>query len=313
MVQAGHEIEGRAINRHAPDASISPLEFFMLNGWPVFRLKTQLRMARGLFGMAGRLFYPGLEYDYGAGCDISQDKFANGRLLEEYLMKRFPSLSPPPANEMSEVFLGFAGRCDQNQVTGSRRNSKQVRFADDLPLDFANRHSVDPKRLVVLTPYTWNLQGINHKLRQPKYELLKKGGIPDAQTIDSYQGREGDLIFYLLVVDKKTGPGFTKDQRRLCVALTRQVSGLVIIGDLELCGALGDDKSSQPAKGKGKGKGKVKGIRVGKKADGSIRYSASGNKVRSMLEDMMARGRAVPAVEEEEEGKGKEEGKGEGK
>lgn len=49
--------EGNVLNRFAADGGVSPLAFFVATGIPVYRLKTQLRMADGIFDMISKIIY----------------------------------------------------------------------------------------------------------------------------------------------------------------------------------------------------------------------------------------------------------------
>ncbi|KAF6835694.1 hypothetical protein CPLU01_04164 [Colletotrichum plurivorum] len=56
-------------------------------------------------------------------------------------------------------------------------------------------------------------------------------------TVDSYQGQEADIVV-MGTRARNPGPGFTRDPRRLCVLLTRQRCGLVIVGDIDVVGPM---------------------------------------------------------------------------
>lgn len=76
-------------------------------------------------------------------------------------------------------------------------------------------------------------------------------GMPPAATIDCFQGQEADIVIVVMGTRAiNPGPGFTKDPHRLCVLLTRQRCGLVIVGDIDVTGPMEKKK-----KGKGEGEG----------------------------------------------------------
>jgi superfamily I DNA and/or RNA helicase len=54
--------------------------------------------------------------------------------------------------------------------------------------------------------------------------------------VDSWQGRENDIVILIMVANRGSGRGFTADKRRLNVALTRHRCGLVIFGDINIIG-----------------------------------------------------------------------------
>lgn len=68
-----------------------------------------------------------------------------------------------------------------------------------------------------------------------------------ASTIDSIQGQEGDMVAVIAATTKAVGPGFTADDRRLNVMMSRHKSALVVFGDLHVAGPL--EKTKPLAKG----------------------------------------------------------------
>jgi len=53
----------------------------------------------------------------------------------------------------------------------------------------------------------------------------------DAATVDSFQGKERDIVIFSCV--RTRGTGFLSDERRLNVAVTRAKKGLVMVGHSE--------------------------------------------------------------------------------
>ena len=62
-------------------------------------------------------------------------------------------------------------------------------------------------------------------------QLLSYGSDIEVHTIDSFQGREADIV--LLSTVRTTECGFWLDSRRLCVALTRARHALHIIASCD--------------------------------------------------------------------------------
>lgn len=92
------------------------------------------------------------------------------------------------------------------------------------------------KRVGVITPYRSQVRLFSKILAErPKNERF----FIELNTVDSYQGREKDIIVYSCVRSSSNDEGksesaligFLKDMRRLNVALTRAKYGLIIIGN----------------------------------------------------------------------------------
>ena len=65
-----------------------------------------------------------------------------------------------------------------------------------------------------------------------QYEARFKNITIEINTVDAFQGREADIVFYSVVRSNEYGNvGFLKDTRRLNVAFSRARELLVVIGD----------------------------------------------------------------------------------
>ncbi|KAF7547026.1 hypothetical protein G7Z17_g7999 [Cylindrodendrum hubeiense] len=263
---------GNFLNRLGEDGRISPLTWFEGTGWPIYRLRTQLRMARGLFDLSHSEVYGDIPFTYGPGCDITLPAHSLGRRLESFIQVKYPDcVTPPAAGTLAPIFFHCEGSyCRVNSTTGSRNNVGQTKAALGFLNDFvksAELTEAEVAKIVVITPYKANAELVTGIRKDPEYAALNP--MPPATTADSFQGHEGDITVIIMVANQAVGPGFTTDERRLNVMLSRQKSGLVIFGDINVAGKLDDGKGE----GKGKGKDEVKG-----KGKGKGKWKAKGAK-----------------------------------
>ncbi|KAL7892380.1 P-loop containing nucleoside triphosphate hydrolase protein [Trichoderma sp. SZMC 28014] len=234
--------DGNHLNRFGGDARISALEFFRASGWPVFRLRTQLRMANGLFDTCHREVYSDLPFSYGPGSVLSNHVV--GRALERYLTAMH-NLRPSPPGSLREVFFHCHGTtCIVDEVTRSKRNPDQVENALDFLCGLVTQcPDIGASNIAIISPYKANVKYVESRRREPRYADLD--GMQPAATVDSFQGREADIVVVIMGTTEKVGPGFTTDKRRLNVMLSRQRSGLVIFGDINVLGSLEDSGKSK--------------------------------------------------------------------
>ncbi|KAF7554912.1 hypothetical protein G7Z17_g2536 [Cylindrodendrum hubeiense] len=249
------DILGNYLNRLPQDGKISPLEFFQAGGVPVYRLRTQLRMAEGLFDAVSAEIYPEVPFKYAPSCQVSLPQFAIGRALESYILAKYADVKPSPTGKLSPIFIHCEGyRVIVNEMTGSKKSHDQVRIALDVAVDFAETKSVDPANFVIISPYTANVELIEKMRRRPAYSALLP--MPPASTVDGFQGKEGDIVILVMgTAYPRPGPGFTSEQQRLNVMVTRQRAGLLIVGDINVTGELGTSK------GKGKADKEIKTVK----------------------------------------------------
>lgn len=70
------------------------------------------------------------------------------------------------------------------------------------------------------------------RLYMTQYESKFENVVVEINTVDAFQGREADIVFYSIVRSNEYGNiGFLKDMRRLNVAFSRARELLVVIGD----------------------------------------------------------------------------------
>ncbi|KAM0264320.1 hypothetical protein ACHAQJ_000810 [Trichoderma viride] len=246
--------ESKHLNRHAEDGKLSALAFYKANSWPIYCLHTQFRMARGMFDLCHEMFYSAVPFEYAPGCDPSLESHADGAKLEVFLKQRFPAISPPAPDTMEPVCVHCPGSFTwRNPSTGSKSNVMQCEVALRLLVDLVNVAKVDPLHIGIIAPYKANVAIMERWIEQKSDYSVLRGMAPPA-TVDSYQGQEADIMCVILGTTKTSGPGFTNKVNRLNVMLSRQKSGLIVVGDIKL--AAFEQAQQQKGKGKGKGKGK---------------------------------------------------------
>ncbi|KAG7135392.1 putative ATP-dependent helicase like protein [Verticillium longisporum] len=239
MTKDSADADGNLFNRLALDGGISALGFIQASGVPVFRLKCQLRMGKGLFDIIANEIYPDVPFTYGASCDISLPGFSSGRLLEKYIHERFPKVSAPVEGTFSPIFINCPGsRVFTDPRSGSRKCPDQIKVALDFAVDLIKTNHGKAEDIVVLSPYAANVEAIGHmRKKRPEYTAALIN-MPESSTIDGYQGRENDIVIVVMGTSKSTGPLFTSNENRLNVMFTRQRCGLVVVGELDAVGVL---------------------------------------------------------------------------
>lgn len=144
--------------------------FYQGSCFPVARLKQQLRMANGLFDLAAKLFYPDLPFTYIKQSDISLPQYEPGRILKQFVQGRFPDIRPPLPGKLQPISLHYEGKASHLPMTRSKINTQQSLYALDSLVDFLTTTGLDASSLVILTPYTFNLEYI---IKKPQYASLK--------------------------------------------------------------------------------------------------------------------------------------------
>ncbi|KAF9774577.1 hypothetical protein IL306_007409 [Fusarium sp. DS 682] len=221
------------LNRFAADGAVSPLAFLQASGIPVFRLKTQLRMAQGMFDLVAKAVYHDVPFGYGLRCRIDLPEHKPGRDIESFFLAKFPDeLTPSPAGRLLPIFVHCeGGRVSTDPRTGSKRSPDQVKIALDLLVELLNATQISTSSIACISPYKANVGLINSMMK--KNQALHD--IRGASTVDSFHGQENDVILLIMgTAHPNPGPGFTASAKRLNIMLTRQKSALIIVGDINI-------------------------------------------------------------------------------
>ncbi|KIL93205.1 hypothetical protein FAVG1_03182 [Fusarium avenaceum] len=247
------EEDGNYVNRFGPDGIVSPLEFIKGMGWPIYRLHTQLRMARGQFELCRNSVYKDVACTYGPGTDVELPSHRLGHALEEFIQVKFPAVRPSKPDEnqvtLSPLFVDCHNSFSHiDPVTRSRKNLDQIKVAFDFLADFVKTKQVDPANIIIITPYLAMVNAIERFCQKEEYEVLK--GMQPPSTVNAIQGQEADMVVVITATTRGAGAGFTSDERRLNVMLSRHKCALVIFSDIDTVNY----------KGKGKSKGKAERV-----------------------------------------------------
>ncbi|KAM0389479.1 hypothetical protein ACHAQC_008789 [Fusarium culmorum] len=160
---------------------------------------------------------------YGTGSDNSLPGHRIGHILEEYVRAKFLEVKPPQDGNLEPVF-----------------NFDHIHAALDFCADFVQAKKVKPVDLLILSPYDAMVEILPGWLKRPEYAALE--GMRPPSIIDSIQGQEGGMVVVITGTNEHVGAGFTSDERRLNVMLSRHKSALVIFSDIDTVDVPGKGK-----------------------------------------------------------------------
>lgn len=148
------------------------------------------------------------------------------QLLHPLTRSTFPW--PHENGLIPSVFVQCSAEEDMGRM--SKSNAVQVDLVDHIisrlnsnrPNEVQPDESERPLSLTVLTPYTRQVQHLRQRLHSSV----------TVSTVDSFQGRESDIVIFSTVRSNAEGDiGFLSDRRRLNVMWTRARLALIIVGD----------------------------------------------------------------------------------
>lgn len=133
------------------------------------------------------------------------------------------------------VWLSTADRADRKEemIVDSYRNTCEAKviFEQLLKIDAELEKLKLKKETAVIAGYRGQRDRLT-RLYESKFKTRFHNMTVEINTVDAFQGRETDIVFYSIVRSNDDGKlGFLKDVRRLNVAFSRARELLVVVGD----------------------------------------------------------------------------------
>ncbi|CAK7225828.1 hypothetical protein SCUCBS95973_005994 [Sporothrix curviconia] len=222
-------------NRFYDQAAVSVLDHFQKTSNPTFVLNRQMRIFEGLFNLAREIIYHDVpDITYGEMVRVGNHPVA--RRIDAWAGDRY-GYRPRP-DRILPVFL----HCDNTvcEMAGASRvnrlqNAAAVSFIDALVSSGVALAS----QIVVISPYRANVKELADVIA--KRATLANVAV---SSTDSFQGRESLISILVTCVTAETGPLFVANMSRMCVAITRHVGGLFVVGDVNTVGC--DKRTAKP-------------------------------------------------------------------
>ena len=120
--------------------------------------------------------------------------------------------------EKPVVFISVNGT-ERYDISNSKYNEKELQTVSKIVQELIN-HGVKHKDIGIITPFRAQRHKIKSKIKKRNLEV---------NTVDSYQGREKDVIIFSITGTSSFD--FIEDENRLNVAFTRARKKLIVIGN----------------------------------------------------------------------------------
>lgn len=204
----------------------------------VITLNKQYRMHRLLGNFVSDTFYKSRN---------EEEAFESPRDDEEF--RKYERFENKPLGWIDVPFSDKNKEKKNNNQSWQREIEADI-IVEELKIILSSEKSVadDEKSTIgVISFYRGQVQLLEKKLKRSgisveNLERVKVG------TVDSFQGLEFDAVFLSMVrSNKRKEFGFLKIENRLCVAMSRQKSLLVMVGDREMVDSCGE--YNHPAEG----------------------------------------------------------------
>lgn len=214
--QLGPVVVSKAAAKAALTQSL--FERLIMLGIRPIRLEVQYRMHPALSEFPSNTFYEGT--------------LQNGVSETQRILPELEMFWPHPAKP---TFFYICQGMEESSASGtSYLNRAEASLVEKMVTHFLNC-GIEPDQIGVITPYEGQRSYLVEHMPRSGALSGELYGAVEVASVDSFQGREKDLIILSCVrSNKHQGIGFLSDPRRLNVSLTRAKYGTIIVGDPQL-------------------------------------------------------------------------------
>lgn len=174
-------------------------------------LRVQYRMHEAIMGFSSEKFYEG--------------KLIADESVRTHTADELPGVQKTDLTQAPVVYIDTAGTGYGeiwNELLESRENEGEAELALKI-LGQLEENGVEPQDIAIITPYVAQVK---------RLRLMAQGRFVEIGSVDSFQGREKEVVILSLVRSNETGEvGFLSDTRRMNVGMTRARRLLIVIGD----------------------------------------------------------------------------------
>lgn len=254
-ISAGHRYAKRTGFTPSPSHPVNPLarqhmlsllKKLMLDGFPVFVLKVQRRMAQGLFDLSKDIFYNRWDLSYGQTCEVENHDL--GQRCEDWAVRKL-GVEWSPGGSLLPLFVNIPRtRVQYTEVSKSRSNplmlDAMIRILNRL-IQGANLSRGD---IAIVTPYQAQQNEILEKMGADVSVMDIDNKVP-LTTADRVQGNERPVVVLLAVNTSQSGAGFLWDSNRMNVISTRASDYFVVVGDIQMAAREASERTMQSSGG----------------------------------------------------------------
>ncbi len=174
-------------------------------------LKIQYRMNEKIMNFSSREFYSG--------------EMVAHESVKDHTLAGLANVTRAPETEEAFLYIDTAGRGFEEALEPGSESKYNVEEAKLVirSLEKLLQLGVEPNQIGLISPYSAQTRLLGSFTKDPGIEV---------DSVDSFQGREKEVIIVSLVRSNLTGEmGFLADTRRMNVAMTRARRKLIVIGD----------------------------------------------------------------------------------